>query len=109
MRSLHAFKEVNDYTLSMGGKGASLARLTSLKLPVPEGYCILAEAFSDAPTEGSRLINQDALVELKTLQKKLSSKTTYAVRSSALNEDGEGASFAGQYETTFVIGRFNRR
>lgn len=99
MKYIYAFKEVNDYTLSMGGKGASLARLTSLKLPVPEGYCILAEAFSDAPAEGSRLINQDALEELKTLQNKLSSKTTYAVRSSALNEDGEGASFAGQYET----------
>ena len=76
-------KDVTDMMLPYcGGKGASLVRLKRAGLPVPDGYIL-------AP---------DADIEVLTgIKDRLSG--TYAVRSSALNEDGEHASFAGAYET----------
>ena len=71
-----------DDIVKCGGKGASLIRLTEAGLPVPPGYIL---------TEGS-----DAS-EVRAITGSL--KGTYAVRSSALNEDGSEASFAGAYET----------
>ena len=66
-----------------GGKARSLSfMLTHSKIRIPEGYVIPAgESASDE--------------ELASLDRSL----TYAVRSSAISEDGENASFAGQYET----------
>lgn len=46
-----------------------------------------------------------AQAELGALLASLDDKVTYAVRSSALNEDGEVASFAGQYETVTDVKR----
>ena len=77
------FKDVTDDLLSQcGGKGASLVKLKRAGLPVPDGYIL---------TPGSDLTETESI--LKNL------KGTYAVRSSAINEDGELASFAGAYET----------
>ncbi len=77
------FKDVTDDLLSQcGGKGASLVKLKRAGLPVPDGYIL---------TPGSDLTETESI--LKEL------KGTYAVRSSAINEDGELASFAGAYET----------
>ena len=45
------------------------------------------------------IILNEAASELDCLLPLLPSAFTYAVRSSAINEDGENASFAGQYET----------
>ena len=79
---------------SVGGKAASLARMMKAKkIRVPHGYVIDASAFE----AGS--ISNKALREIEDLVSSLDDKSTYAVRSSALNEDGESASFAGQYET----------
>ena len=66
-----------------GGKARSLSyMLTHTKIRIPEGYVLPAgESF-----ETSDLAQ-------------LSKGYTYAVRSSAISEDGENASFAGQYET----------
>lgn len=84
-RSLVGFRDATPEELSRcGGKGASLSKLTRAGLPVPEGYVLLA--------------GEDPSV-VKALLPKLSPKYTYAVRSSALNEDGTKASFAGAYET----------
>ena len=78
----------------IGGKGASLARMISdLSLPVPSGYILI----SDAVVNGE--VREEALAELSDLITRLSPRNTYAVRSSALSEDGAEASFAGQYET----------
>lgn len=94
MRYILALKEVTgDKAFICGGKGASLAKLTEMGLPVPDGYIVTVPAFC------GRDIVPDALDELKRLVSKLSDKHTYAVRSSALCEDGETASFAGAYET----------
>ncbi len=94
MKYIFSFGEITDEIASIcGGKGASLAKLTEMRLPVPEGFVLTANAFSGGE------IKPEALNELEALVSVLSDKHTYAVRSSALNEDGENASFAGAYET----------
>ncbi len=77
-----------------GGKATSLARMMKeKKVAVPFGYVITADAFEDGKLLSS------AEKELRALIGTLPSTHTYAVRSSALNEDGGERSFAGQYET----------
>lgn len=79
---------------SSGGKATSLSRMIQLrKICVPEGYVILSEGFFQGRLTSS------AEKELSELLSRLDPHVTYAVRSSAKNEDGGDASFAGQYET----------
>ena len=83
-----------DKTALAGGKAASLDRMIAkLKVNVPGGYVITADAFEQGQ------VRNDAEEEIKNLIAGLDGRHTYAVRSSALNEDGSSASFAGQYET----------
>ena len=90
MSFVYSFNNIPDEQLARcGGKGASLIRMTRMGLPVPEGIVITAGAATD---EAARKEIEDAVAQL-------SDKYTYAVRSSALNEDGSDNSFAGQYET----------
>ncbi len=99
MKYIFSFKDISeDVSTLCGGKGASLARLTKMGMPVPEGHVITANAF------GSGII-PEALAELETLLSGLSDKCTYAVRSSAVSEDGENASFAGAFETVTNVKR----
>lgn len=91
MGNIYEFKNAPDSILDeVGGKGASLVKLTRLGLPVPEGYVVGTGATED---------------EIRGLVEGLSDSYTYAVRSSAINEDGEGASFAGQYETVTNVSK----
>ena len=84
--------------LEIGGKAESLGKMIRMGLPVPPGYVITADAF-----EGGKLKN-DAAYELEQLVKKLSAgHHTYAVRSSAIGEDGSDDSFAGAYETVLDV------
>ena len=77
-----------------GGKASSLSlMMQNLKLSIPSGYVILADGFRDGK------ITEDAQKELDELLSKLNKNKTYAVRSSAIGEDGASNSFAGQYET----------
>jgi pyruvate,water dikinase len=77
-----------------GGKARSLAyMIKNTNLHIPEGYVITSDAFEEFR------LRKEAVDELSELLEKLSDRSTYAVRSSALNEDGDNASFAGQYET----------
>jgi len=85
VRTVYPFSSTPGEVIPLcGGKGASLIRMTKMGLPVPEGIVITAGASSEDITEALSF---------------LSDKYTYAVRSSALNEDGSDNSFAGQYET----------
>lgn len=94
MKYIYTFREAPETVYnSIGGKGCSLVKMTKLKLPVPKGYVILADAFETGKIKGA------ARQEIEALAHTLSTNKTYAVRSSALNEDGNNASFAGQYET----------
>lgn len=76
--------------IEAGGKANGLARLVSLGLPVPDGFVLL-----DADP-------QHLPADLGSAYAALGSGPV-AVRSSALDEDGHDASFAGQYETVLNV------
>ena len=81
-----------------GGKAESLGNMLRMGLPVPPGYVIAAQAFEDGK------LKSGASAEVEELVKKLSAgHHTYAVRSSAVGEDGAEDSFAGAYETVLDV------
>jgi pyruvate, water dikinase len=103
-----------------GGKGASLARMTSLGLPVPPGFVVHAGALADSlPDGGDELLRAareeraraPELVAAAEIAGELQGAVgeayaelgdgdhAVAVRSSACAEDSQEASFAGQQET----------
>ncbi|WP_288813799.1 PEP/pyruvate-binding domain-containing protein [uncultured Gordonia sp.] len=88
------FEEIADDRY--GGKAAGLARLRRLGLPVPPGYVIAGvSGVSDAAT--ARFDEMDA-----------AGWTPVAVRSSAVGEDGDDQSFAGQYDTVLGVDTVDR-
>jgi pyruvate, water dikinase len=104
-----------------GGKGASLARMAGLGLPVPPGFVVpagaLAAALPDGGEELRRLAREldaegcQALLRTVEMHPEATravqeayarlgeDDVPVAVRSSACAEDSEAASFAGQQET----------
>ncbi len=102
-----------------GGKGASLARMSSLGLPVPPGFVLPADALSAALGEGAEklasltaddaekaqrivagaALSDEARESVHSAYAELGDDAAVAVRSSACAEDSEEASFAGQQET----------
>jgi pyruvate, water dikinase len=103
-----------------GGKGASLARMTALGLPVPPGFVVHADALAAClPDGGAELVRAarevparaPELVAAVEIGNELRSAVegayaelgdgdhAVAVRSSACAEDSQAASFAGQQET----------
>ena len=85
---------------TVGGKGASLARLLRGGYPVPNGFIILPKAFA-----GDQL-RMEAWVQVKShlaLLRREGKDVTFAVRSSALSEDSPQASFAGEFETVLDV------
>jgi pyruvate, water dikinase len=99
-----------------GGKGASLARMTELGLPVPEGFVVPADVLAaavDAEALRAALPDHekaqaivaaaevpDAVAEAYAA---LGDDPPVAVRSSACAEDSETASYAGQQETYLYV------
>ena len=97
-----------------GGKGASLAAATARGLPVPPGYVVCSRAFEEAvggragelrelarasDWEGAMaLVGELPRPDLGETFAALGAATV-AVRSSAVAEDSDAASFAGQQET----------
>ncbi|MBQ5336665.1 MAG: hypothetical protein J6W65_04420 [Oscillospiraceae bacterium] len=90
-------KNVSGKEKSVGGKAGSLGEMLRMGLPVPQGFVISADAF-----ENGRL-KSGAAAELKDLASRLSAADTWAVRSSAIGEDGSENSFAGAYETVLGV------
>lgn len=90
MNSVINLADATDSKL-FGGKAANLARLLNAGLPVPGGIAVGLNAFD---TNGSLTESAQQLIK-----QRVSSDRLYAVRSSALAEDAEGASWAGQFET----------
>ena len=109
---------------SAGGKGASLARMAGLDLPVPPGFVVpagalaaslgddeqkLREALKDgAGAEAAERCRELVLAAeleaelaeaIATAHGELGEEPSVAVRSSACAEDSETASYAGQQET----------
>jgi pyruvate, water dikinase len=97
-----------------GGKGASLARMSALGLPVPPGFVVPAECLVAALPDGGASLRAAlpdagraaAIVaaarppaQIAEAYQALGDDVPVAVRSSACAEDSEAASYAGQQET----------
>jgi pyruvate,water dikinase len=88
----------------VGGKAANLSRLAA-RYPVPDGFCLTASAFRARERASQR---DDLLDEITDAYQNLATRCnmpdpSVAVRSSAIDEDGSTASFAGQYESYLNI------
>jgi pyruvate,water dikinase len=99
-----------------GGKGASLARMTSYGLPVPPGFvveasCLVAAvdtdalraSLPDAARAQAVVARAEPPTEIADAYGSLGDDPPVAVRSSACAEDGEAASYAGQQETYLYV------
>ena len=80
----------------LGGKGASLARLTAAGFPVPDGFCVTTGAYC-AYREAERMPPEVA--EAIVAAYAVLGSPPVAVRSSATSEDLPTASAAGQQES----------
>ncbi len=83
-----------------GGKGGTLARLRQAGYGVPDGFVILSNAFSG--DELSAEAWKTALAHLARLRRG-GKDASFAVRSSAVCEDSEQASYAGEFETVLDV------
>ncbi len=98
MKYIYAFSEIDpNKSLHFGGKAESLAVMAKAGLPVHDGYGICAAAFEN---DG---LSDSLRSELSAFVKALPDGTKYAVRSSAVGEDGKENSFAGAYETVLNV------
>ena len=80
----------------LGGKGANLARLEALGMPVPPWYAIT--------TRASGLLSPELEQEVKRAHAVRIGEDAYvAVRSSAAGEDAAGESFAGLHDSFLYI------
>jgi rifampicin phosphotransferase len=82
-----------------GGKAASLGRLRAAGFPVPDGFVIPAGTL-DRALSGGRLDDRLAAAVLAAAGRL---GGPLAVRSSGVEEDGEAASHAGQYESVLDV------
>jgi len=101
-----------------GGKGASLARLATLGLPVPPGFVVpagrlvaalpdggaeLRSALPDPGRARAAVARAEPPPEIAAAYERLGEAVPVAVRSSACAEDSEAASYAGQQETFLYV------
>lgn len=84
-----------------GGKGAALARLAGAGLPVPAGIALDPPMVTGIATGTAR--HREELARALAAIRAAAAPDRVAVRSSAIDEDGGGASFAGQHATLLGI------
>jgi len=80
---------------TFGGKAASLSEATRAGLPVPRGIALSVQAADAIATGDTQLA--------ATLRATVDTWGPLAVRSSALAEDGDTASFAGQFKSVLGV------
>jgi len=85
----------------VGGKAANLSRLAKMHHRVPDGFCIPVTVMDEAHPLDLRNDIIRAVSDLMACHSL--PELVVAVRSSAVDEDGAGASFAGQHETYLNI------
>lgn len=92
----------SDIPAYTGNKAATLSRLAA-HYPVPMGFCITAAAFADGDPVVTTLAPQVEAAIALAYQRMAESlggqEPAVAVRSSAIGEDGQHDSFAGQLES----------
>lgn len=81
---------------AVGGKAAGLAPLVG-RYPVPDGFCVPWDLFDD------RGAVEESLVEAAYRRLDPTGEAPLAVRSSAVGEDGDESSFAGQHTTVLAV------
>ncbi len=91
----------------VGGKVANLSRLAA-DYRVPSGFCLTTAAYGAWAEAGGGDWPTQLLHELNTSYAEMTERCEaeslqVAVRSSAIDEDGQSVSFAGQYETYLNI------
>ncbi|MHA1976256.1 MAG: PEP/pyruvate-binding domain-containing protein [Candidatus Hodarchaeales archaeon] len=100
-KAIQTFSELKPEFLALaGGKGRILAQLFQLGYPIPDGFVILPTAFRKNNLRPE--VWQDVTDNLDRLSSQNNVKS-FAVRSSALNEDSVEASFAGEFETVLDV------
>ena len=83
-----------------GGKGRTLSQLYQAGYRVPDGFILLPTAFvNDELCEAAWPQVQAQLARLRRVAREVS----FAVRSSAIDEDSAQASFAGEFETVLNV------
>ena len=106
---VYAFKEGNkDMRNLLGGKGANLAEMTNLGLPIPQGFTITTEACTNYYDNGKKISKEieeeifKALEELEKLQGKKFGDTQEPLLVSV--RSGARASMPGMMDTILNLG-----
>ncbi len=106
---VYLFKEGNaDMRNLLGGKGANLAEMTNLGLPIPQGFTVTTEACTDYYTSGKQITDEiktqifDALKELESIQGKKFGDTEDPLLVSV--RSGARASMPGMMDTILNLG-----
>ena len=88
----------------MGGKAGALARLASTGMPIPEWFVVTPAAFEASDATGDFRLRAGLAAEIVAVARGLAPGAAFfAVRSSALDEDGAEHSFAGQLESFLFV------
>ncbi|WP_375562090.1 PEP/pyruvate-binding domain-containing protein [Bernardetia sp. OM2101] len=112
MQNFFSSKNQSDFDNSVlqkiGGKANGLLRLQKLHLNVPNWIVIPADEIEKAIQNKGKIVLQDLLKEIiiyfeNDFDKGNNKSQFFAVRSSAIEEDGKILSFAGQFETKLFI------
>ncbi|MEO7599030.1 MAG: PEP/pyruvate-binding domain-containing protein [Opitutus sp.] len=88
----------------LGGKAGALAKLRSSGLPIPAWFVVTPQVFSQSGGAPRFEVKADVAAEILTRARAISSDGgLFAVRSSALDEDGADHSFAGQLDSFLFV------
>lgn len=101
MKTVYKFNEFDSNMLGLaGGKGANLIKLIQQGFLVPDGFIIIPAGFSaEGLLDESWEMVKTQLENMRRHDKNIS----FAVRSSAINEDSIDASFAGEFESVIDV------
>jgi pyruvate,orthophosphate dikinase len=106
---VYAFKEGNkDMRELLGGKGANIAEMTNIGLPVPHGFTITTEACNEYYADGEKLsdeVKKQVMEHLNALEKETGKKMGDAKSPLLVSvRSGARASMPGMMDTVLNLG-----